>query len=227
MDLLKDFISLIYPHLCASCGKTLYKHEYCICSYCKISFPETNFHLEKDNPVSKIFWGRVNIHCAAAFCYFRKGDNIQNVMHQLKYKGNQAIGVEMGRLYGLKLKNSEWFNPVEIIIPVPLHHTRLKKRGYNQAEQIAIGLSETMKATVNTSVLIRKTATDTQTRKTHYERWKNVDTIFHITDQETLANKHILLVDDVVTTGATLEACAQALSQVNGIKISIATLAFA
>ncbi|MBL4625512.1 MAG: ComF family protein [Flavobacteriales bacterium] len=224
---LKDFISLIYPHLCASCGKTLYRHENCICSFCKVSFPVTNFHLEKDNQIAKIFWGRAEVYSAAAYCYFKKGDKIQHVMHELKYKGNAQVGVEMGKLYGLDLIQSELFSGVDYLVPVPLHINRQRKRGYNQAEVIADGMAESMGVPVDISTLIRGTANETQTKKSHYERWKNVDSIFQITDLEKFENKHVLVVDDVITTGSTIEACVQSLLAVEGIKVSVVTLACA
>ena len=224
---LKDFISLIYPHLCASCGKTLYRKENCICSFCKISFPKTNFHNEKDNPISKIFWGRAEVHSAAAYCFFNKGDKIQHVMHELKYKGNAQVGVEMGKLYGSDLEKSDLFSNADFLVPVPLHKTRQKKRGYNQAEVIANGLSETMRIPVDIATLIRGKYNETQTKKSHYERWKNVDSIFQITDFNRFLNKHVIIVDDVITTGSTMEACVQTLLLVDGIKVSVVTLAYA
>jgi ComF family protein len=224
---LKDFISLIYPHLCASCGKTLHRHENCICSFCKISFPETNYHKYQDNPITKIFWGRAEIYSAAAFCYFRKGDNMQQIMHQLKYNGNWRVGQEMGKLYGEILKEADLFKEAKVLVPVPLHRKRKRKRGYNQAEVIANGLSVAMHIPVDAGTLVRGKANETQTRKTHYERWKNVDSIFEITNMNAFKNKHIIVVDDVITTGSTMEACVQSLLQVEGIKVSVVTLACA
>ena len=224
---LKDFISLIYPHFCSSCGKTLYRHENCICSFCKVSFPKTNFHKDTDNQITKIFWGRAEVYSAAAYCYFKKGDKIQRVMHELKYKGNFQAGVEMGRLYGLDLVQSALFSTANFLVPVPLHDSRKRKRGYNQAEVIADGLSESMKIPVDIITLIRGTANETQTRKSHYERWENVDSIFKITDLEKFKNKHVIVVDDVITTGSTIEACVQALLTVERIKVSVVTLACA
>ena len=224
---LKDFNSLIYPHLCASCGKTLYRHENCLCSFCKVSFPKTNFHLQNGNPVEKIFWGRVEIESAAAYCFFKKGDKIQHIMHELKYKGNWKVGVEMGNLFGADLIQSERFSAADFLVPVPLHETRQRKRGYNQAEQIAIGMNESMNIPVDTSTLVRGSANETQTKKSHYERWKNVDSIFQITEADVFKNKHVIIVDDVITTGSTMEACVQALKSIEGIKVSVATLACA
>lgn len=224
---LKDFNSLIYPHLCASCGKTLYRHENCLCSFCKVSFPKTNFHQEKENPIAKIFWGRVEVESAAAYCFFRKGDKIQHVMHELKYKGNWKVGVEMGNLYGADLAQSALFSSADFLVPVPLHPSRQKKRGYNQAEQIANGMSESMNVPVDVTTLVRGSANETQTKKSHYERWQNVESIFQVSEPQKFINKHVIVVDDVITTGSTLEACVQALKTVEGIKVSVATLACA
>jgi len=225
--ILNDFISLIYPKTCMACGKSLYKNENCLCTYCLYHLPKTNFHLEKDNEVERVFWGRVRIESAASFLYFSKGGKVQKIMHKLKYKGRQEIGVFLGEQYGLELLNSDTFKNIDIIIPVPLHKMKLKKRGYNQSEKFAEGLSLSMKKPVSTDNLYRKIFSETQTKKTRYKRWQNVESIFDIKNPELLKSKHILLVDDVITTGATMEACVNVLKKVEDIKISIASIAYA
>ena len=227
MTLINDFISLIYPKTCMACGKSLYKNEDCLCTYCLYHLPKTNFHLEKDNEVERVFWGRVRIESAASFLYFSKGGKVQKIMHKLKYKGRQEIGVFLGEQYGLELLNSDTFKNIDIIIPVPLHKMKLKKRGYNQSEKFAEGLSLSMKKPVSTDNLYRKIFSETQTKKTRYKRWQNVESIFDIKNPELLKSKHILLVDDVITTGATMEACVNVLKKVPEIKISIASIAYA
>lgn len=227
MTLINDFISLIYPKTCMACGKSLYKNENCLCTYCLYHLPKTNFHLEKDNEVERVFWGRVRIESAASFLYFSKGGKVQKIMHKLKYKGRQEIGVFLGEQYGLELLNSDTFKNIDIIIPVPLHKMKLKKRGYNQSEKFAEGLSLSMKKPVSTDNLYRKIFSETQTKKTRYKRWQNVESIFDIKNPELLKSKHILLVDDVITTGATMEACVNVLKKVEDIKISIASIAYA
>jgi ComF family protein len=189
--------------------------------------PKTDFHLEKDNPVSILFWGRVNISYAASYYTFHKGSQFQKLIHKLKYHNKKEIGIVLGRHFGESLKKSAFFKDVDLIIPVPLHPKKEKIRGYNQAHMIAIGLGQSMQKPIETENLIRLVHTESQTRKSKLERWKNVDRIFDIRSTDSLCNKHILLVDDVVTTGATLESCAHAILKAEGAKVSIATLAYA
>ncbi len=225
--MLNDFISLIFPQVCATCGKSLYKNEMNICTYCIYQLPKTNFHLEEDNPIAKIFWGRINIQAATAFYGFNKGGRVQHLIHQLKYKGHKEIGVTVGKLYGFELKGNNKFNSVDVIVPVPLHPKKEKKRGYNQSAFFATGLATTMDTDTNFDILLRTIESETQTKKSRLSRWQNVETIFQLKNGASLKDKHILLVDDVVTTGATLEACAQTLMQIPNVKISIATIAYA
>jgi ComF family protein len=227
MSLTEDFINLIFPNICACCGNSLWKHEKVICTFCDFHLPRTNFHLERDNPVSRTFWGRVQIESAAALYYFNKGNRVQTLIHQLKYKGRKDIGNILGEKYGAYLKHSPFFNTVETIIPVPLHKKKRMKRGYNQSEEFANGLGKSMKCRVDLHSLVRSVSNETQTRKSRYRRWQNVKDTFTVAHPEQIQGKHLLLVDDVITTGATLEACLLALSAVPGVKISIATIAFA
>ena len=225
--MLKDFISLIFPKICVSCGKSLFKNEHSICTYCAYHLPKTNYHLDNENPVAKIFWGRANIFSAAAFYNFNKGGQVQHLIHQLKYKGRPEVGVAVGKLYGYELMQSDYFNTVTTIIPVPLHPKKQKKRGYNQSDCFAEGLSKSMNVEADFKTLYRESDSETQTKKSRFNRWQNVETIFQLRDLTTLQGKHVLLVDDVITTGATFEACAQTLLQVPDIKISIAAIAYA
>lgn len=222
-----DFLNLFYPTVCAACGERLVVQEKVICTRCLVDMPKTHFHHQQDNPVSQLFWGRAKVENATALFRFQKGSRFQELLHLLKYKGRQDVGIELGRQLGFELKTSELYNNVEVVIPVPLHPKREKKRGYNQAECIAVGIAESMEIMVQSKNLIRNTATETQTKKSRIERWQNVESIFVINNEVELENKHILLVDDVVTTGATLEACVQALLKISGIKVSIAALAMA
>jgi ComF family protein len=227
INLWNDFVSLFFPVICVSCGKSLFKNENSICTYCLYHLPKSNFHLVNDNPVAKIFWGRINIESAAAFYTFNKGGRVQHLIHQLKYKGQQQVGVSLGKLYGYELRENNAFKGIDVIIPVPLHAKKQRKRGYNQSMCFAEGLAETMHLTVDSDSLFRSIASETQTKKSRFTRWKNVESIFYTKNEEPLTGKHILLVDDVITTGATLEACAQTLLKINGVKVSIATIAYA
>lgn len=224
--MLKDFIALIFPNTCNACGHSLYRNEDCICTRCRYKLPQTNYHLSPSNPVSKLFWGRVPINTACAYYNFNKGGSVQRLVHQLKYRGKQEIGVTIGKFYGSELRKSILFRSVNLIMPVPLHSKKLKKRGFNQSEVFAQGLARSMDIEFDPGSLQRIHASETQTRRSRYERWKNVESIFAIKDRKKLEGKHILLVDDVVTTGATLEACAQELLSIPGTMVSIAAIAY-
>jgi len=227
MTWISDFISLIYPRICICCGNSLWKHEKLICNACHFRLPRTRFHLDPDNPVSRVFYGRVRVESAAAYLLFNKGSKVQRIIHQLKYKGRKDVGVWLGEEYGQILKASPLFNGIDLIIPVPLHKKKLMQRGYNQSDQFAIGLSKALKVPVENKLLVRNRATSTQTRKGRYERWKNVEDLFSLVRPERITGARILLVDDVVTTGATLESCIMALQRAPGVKVSVAAIAAA
>ncbi|NOR87283.1 MAG: ComF family protein [Bacteroidales bacterium] len=226
-SLFEDFLNLIYPRTCAACGNTLFRHEEVICSHCLIHLPKTFFHEDGANPLFMLFWGKIQMEMISSFYFYNKGNKVQNLIHQFKYRNRPDIGVYLGKRYGVYLNQSENFSDVDLIIPVPLHQDKMKIRGYNQAEKFAQGLSKSMDIPVDTVSFIRNTATETQTRKTKLERWENVKDKFSIKDEEAIQNKHILLVDDVITTGSTLEACAQILLKVAGVRISMASIAAA
>lgn len=221
-----DFLSLIFPKVCYACGKSLFKKEECVCTYCHYHLPRTNFHMDPANPVLKLFWGRVDIRAASSMYLFNKGGKVQKLIHQLKYRGKKEIGVSLGKYYGKDLRKSDAFAKVEVVMPVPLHLQKLKKRGYNQSEMFAQGLAESLEVKHDTSTLVRTKVSQTQTKKSRFDRWKNVEEIFHITDPEKIRGKHILLVDDVVTTGSTLEACAAKILEVSGTTVSVATTSY-
>jgi ComF family protein len=225
--LLEDLVSLVYPRVCMACSKTLVRNEECICTHCRYHLPRTNYHLEHDNPVAKLFWGRIDIESAAACFLYTKGGNVQQLVHRLKYEGQKAIGITIGRLYGSELKGSEIYSSAEVIVPVPLHPGKLRDRGYNQCDLFAEGLSHSLCIPFQAQNVHREVATGTQTRKSRFDRWKNVEYVFRARNPGLLQGKHILLVDDVVTTGATLEACAQELLSIPGTRVSIAAIACA
>ena len=222
-----DFINLFYPKLCAACGKGLMRQENVVCATCLMELRKTNYHLDVENPVSQMFWGRVMVQNATAFYFFNKGSKFRKLIHKLKYTGEKEIGYELGRHLGGVLKNAEVFKDVEVIIPVPLHPKREKKRGYNQSDWIGKGLAEAMEIKMDSKNLYRAVSNVTQTQKSRDERWENVASIFKLKNTKALEGKHVLLIDDVVTTGSTLEACAASLLEVEGLKVSIATLAVA
>ncbi|MDD5570556.1 MAG: ComF family protein [Bacteroidales bacterium] len=206
----------------------MHKGEECICSYCSYHLPKTGFHLDDDNQLSRMFWGRTTLNSVAAFYYFNKSTKVQKLIHQLKYKGKKEIGIKTGELYGNELKASDLFKNIDIIIPVPLHFSKEKKRGYNQSRLFAEGIAKSLNKEVDFKMLFRNRPSETQTRKSRYSRWENVSEIFSLADDYLkLKGFHILLVDDVITTGATIEACANALFKIPEIKLSVAAMAYA
>ena len=224
LNLFLDLINLFYPFHCVSCGAVLLPVENTLCIKCIYELPRTNFHLDPNNEVAQMFWGRVHIQYATAFLFFQKGGQVQTMLHKLKYKNQKEIGIGIGKLIGLELKNTQ-LSEIDLIVPVPLHKSKYRKRGYNQSELIAIGLAESMGKPVETKILYRAIANPTQTRKHRYERWTNVEGIFAIKNSERIVNKHILLVDDIITTGATIEASASALLNLENVKVSIFAIA--
>jgi ComF family protein len=222
----ESLAGLFYPRLCPACSEVLYSNENILCLKCTCELPRTNFHLDPENETAKLFWGRVRIENAASFFYFQKGSRFQNIIHAMKYHNRQQLGIDLGRWYGMELIGTPFFH-ADITHPVPLHPAKQKARGYNQSERIARGISEALALPLETDLIERAIDTDTQTRKSKYERWSNVEGIFRLTCPDKLRNKHILLVDDVVTTGSTLEACATPVLAVEGTTVSVLTLACA
>jgi ComF family protein len=224
---LSDFVSLLLPQLCPACGESLMAGENVICTDCRFTLPFTNFHLQPDNIVARQFWGKVDLQGAYALYYFAKGGKVQNLMHHFKYKGMQQIGVLLGNMAGEQLVKSNIFNSVNVIIPVPLHKKRLKERGYNQSTCFANGLAQKLNAVVDDDNLVRVKSTETQTHKSRFLRFENMQEVFKVLNPEKLMDKHVLLVDDVITTGSTLEVCSLQLLKIEGLKLSIATIAYA
>lgn len=225
-DIIYDLLNLIWPSLCASCGNRLFKNEDTVCTTCLTQLPRTNFHLWGENDFHQLFWGRVPVMYATAFFYFQKENQFRKLIHKLKYQKQPEIGIVLGRELGYEIKNSV-LNEIDIIIPVPLHPKKQHIRGYNQSEMIATGLGQSMKKPVDRRSLVRNTHTATQTRKGRYERWENVKSIFTVKNPAAIQNRHILVVDDVVTTGSTLESCVAELLSQGAKAVSLATLGFA
>jgi len=224
---LADFIALIFPQLCPACHASLISGEDIICTDCLYNLPFTNFHLQPDNVVAQQFWGKLPVEAAYALYFFNKGGKVQQMMHHFKYDGMQRIGNITGAIAGKQLAQNNTFKTVDHIIPVPLHKKRYRERGYNQSACFAEGLAEKLKATVEIDNLVRAVSTKTQTHKSRFARFENMKEVFAVAHPERLANKHVLLVDDIVTTGSTLEACGIELLKVPGLKLSIATIAYA
>lgn len=227
INIINDITHVIYPKLCAACHEALNKHEKVFCLKCQLSLPKTDHVLYPDNPVAKKFWGKVPIERALAMYNFHKSSRLQDVMHALKYKGRKDVGIRLGNLMGYHLLQYQAFRDVDYITAVPLHADKQKKRGYNQSGIIAEGLAEILNIKYDADLLKRTLFTATQTKKSRLERWDNVKDIFEVNKPVIVEGKHILLIDDVITTGSTLEACAVKLIQCNDVRVSIATAAFA
>jgi len=220
-------LSLLLPRSCAACGHILKDWEECLCLVCLGKLPVTRFHEELDNKMAEMFWGRVRLTQAIAWFYFRKGSIYQDALHHLKYNNRPDIGFLLGRQYGYELNRSPAFIKPDLLVPVPLNPKKLRKRGYNQSDSIAKGLSAGLKIPMDKTVLTRPVQTGTQTRKSRYDRYLNVSGKFKVNCPNLIENRHILIIDDVITTGATLEACAEELLKSPGVTVSVAALAWA
>lgn len=220
-NIFHSFLNLFFPDLCVVCNDRLTEGEQHICTDCLILLPRTNFHLQPDNRLEQFFAGRIPFQHIAAYAYFVKGGSIQSIIHELKYKRNPQIGTYIGQLCGENLRGSSFIADVDILVPVPLHPKREKERGYNQSLEICKGISEVTSIPIDSNTLIRKVNNKSQTKNSRFDRWKNVEDIFSITDSTAFQNKHILLVDDVITTGSTLEFCAKEILKCDGARISI------
>ena len=226
-NIINSTLHLFYPHVCTGCGSDLLEKNNLLCLKCIHDLPHTDFADLPNNPVEKYFWGRIPLTAAYSQFYFSKEFLIQHLIHQLKYRGDTNIGFYLGEMMGKTLLNSNRFSSIDALIPLPLYASKEHKRGYNQAAVICNGMSAIMNVPVLNGAVIRQHATETQTRKHRTERWENVKQSFKVVNQQELAGKHLLLVDDVVTTGATLEACGNVILQQDNVQLSIATLAYA
>lgn len=221
-----DMLSLFFPNNCAACQKPLFKNESVICMLCQLHLPQTGFHLIPNNPVAKSFWGKVTLEAATAMYYFHKGEKMQRLIHQLKYKGKKEVGIALGKIFAAKLIEADVYHNCEVIVPVPLHVSKERSRGFNQSTIIAQGIAEVLKKEVVPDLLNRIKATATQTKKHRYERFENTNEVF-VLNEKHKHYKNILLVDDVITTGSTIAACADVLHEIPGAKVCVAALAFA
>lgn len=226
MEYLKDLLSLIYPEICPVCGKSLFKNEKVICMKCYHHLARARYANDPKNPAAQVFWGRVPLQGVITSFLYNKGNALQHLIHAFKYKGHQNIGLFLGEELGKEISKIEGLNDLNYIIPVPLHPKKKRKRGFNQSEIIARGVAKQIQAEIDPDILERAFFSATQTRKSKFERWQNVESIFKLKNKKTITNKHILIVDDVITTGATIEACARCLMQAEGIRISVGAIAY-
>lgn len=225
-EIFADFISLFYPRYCFACDQGLAKGEEEVCSACMLELPRTYYHTDSENALMNRLQGRVPLQFAAAFFLFRKSGKVQRLLHQLKYNNHPEIGDTLGQVYGHDLREYYFDQKVDVIIPVPLHASRKRKRGYNQSAEFGKGLSKSLEKPCREDVLVRITKTETQTKKTKLKRWQNVKEVFHVVRPDELYQQNVLLVDDVITTGATIEACAKMLLEAGCKSVSIASIAY-
>lgn len=226
-DVLVDFISMLYPRYCFACKEGLVKGENMVCSSCMLEIPRTEFHLYNENALFRRLNGRIPLQSAFAFFFFRKGGKVQHLLHALKYDRHPEIGEALGEVYGEELKKVELDQRFDCIVPVPLHPIRKQNRGYNQSEEFGRGLSKSLNIPLVGDALVRTVKTESQTRKSKLNRWRNVTEVFQLREPAQIYNRRVLLVDDVITTGATIEACAQELVSSATALVSIASIAYA
>ena len=226
-NLVKDSLALLFPDFCVGCNRSLVNQEKHLCLNCSYDLPITNDYLDADSLVDRRLKARMPVAKVSSYLYFTGGSRVQKIIHHVKYRNGYALAQFLGRQYGSIVKNSPYFQRVDFVVPVPLHKKRLRQRGYNQSEYIARGMADELGAEVIADNLTRLVHQKSQTKtKGRYERFENMKDMFSVLNPVELENKHVLLVDDVLTTGATLEACGVALLKVPNLKLSIATLAF-
>lgn len=221
------FMHLLFPHTCAGCGSDVLGSKQQLCVQCVHAMPQTHFAAHANNPVEQSFWGRVPLRAGAALCYETKDSLLQRIIYACKYGGNKDLGVELGRLMGEALSNTNRFGKIDALVPLPLHPKKERKRGFNQSLLLCSGISEVTHLPIIKNAVRRTTPTQSQTRKNREQRWQNMKDRFELTNASFIHNKHLLLVDDVITTGATLEACGRALLEADGASLSVLTLAYA
>ncbi len=222
-----ELLAVFFPDQCAGCQQPMSHGESVICTSCLSALPYTDYHRFADNPVEKLFWGRAPIEAGAALFYFNKGNRVQRLMHQLKYHKDKEVGLTIGRMMGARIKNAERFAGIERVVPVPLHPKKQKVRGFNQSELIARGISEETGWALDTESLIRTINNPTQTKKSRLERHQNVKGVFTLNNFDRHRCQHVLIVDDVVTTGSTLESCIVAFQKTGYCDVSICVAACA
>jgi ComF family protein len=225
MSYATDLGALFFPKYCSSCNRNLMHYEKAVCMHCLTHLPRLQLHDERDNAVEKLFWGRIDVEAATAFLSMPRNGISHRLIHRLKYHGDQEVGERLGALFAHELLESERMKGIDVIVPVPLHPKKLHVRGYNQCDCIARGMAETLGADISLNNLTRTHFSASQTRRGRISRWSNVKDIFWVREPEKFENKRILLVDDVITTGATIEACATALLKINGVQLSVGALA--
>ena len=225
--MIKNLINLLFPKVCYACNNLLADQETHLCTNCRHELPITNYHITQSPSITKIFYGRVKIEQATALLKFSKKGKVQRLLHNLKYRGHEPISGMLGSWLGHELKSIASYQNIDLVIPVPLHKRKLRKRGYNQVTQFGKEIAKAINAEYNDTVLVKISNTKTQVFKKRVARWINNQEIFSLQNKDQIAGKHILLVDDIITTGATIEACTSILQKAGNVKISVAAMAIA
>ncbi|QFZ54165.1 ComF family protein [Oceanihabitans sp. IOP_32] len=223
----KAVVNLFFPKVCYACLNILDDYANTICIDCRHHLPVTNFHFEHNDTIKKVLYGRAKIENGTALFRFEKKGLVQQLIHGLKYKGYENIGFFLGNWLGGELKTITHYSSVDIVIPVPLHKNKLRKRGFNQVTKFGQQIAIALHTDYSEDVLVKITNTKSQVNKKRFARWSSHEELFALQNPSIIKNKHILLVDDIITTGATLEACIAVLNQAQNVKISIATMAIA
>lgn len=221
----QSFLDLIFPRICAGCQQPLQLNEEHICTDCRFDLPKTNSHIEIDKKLVNKFAGKVNLEHSLAYLKFVKGGKVQKIMHEIKYRDNQELGELLGRMYGAELREKGFSEYFDLILPVPLHKKRLIIRGYNQSDSLAKGLSESLKIEWRNDILRRGIETESQISKTRFQRYENMQDVFFVENFEGLSSKKIVIIDDTLTTGSTLESCVLALNDAGAKSVSIIAMA--
>ncbi len=224
--IINDINSILLPHCCFGCNAPLISGEHLLCTVCRHDLPITDYNFGQENEIDRVFYGRAHIVKANSFLFFSKTGIVKNLLHHLKYKNQEIVGDFIGSWYGETIVANGYLNHIDIVVPVPLHPKKLKKRGYNQVDAFARQLAKHLQAEFKANALLKTANTKTQTKKTRLNRWQNKKNLYEVDNGKSLTHKKVLLVDDIITTGATIEACCSALNRIEGIEIYVATMAF-
>lgn len=226
-QMIKNLLNLFFPKVCVACHHLLTDNEEHICTSCRHELPLTNYHFEGDDPVKKVFYGRVKLQRATALFRFQKKGKVQTLLHNLKYRGHEQISEFLGSWLGSELVQSNNYEDVDIVIPVPIHKRKRRIRGYNQVSKFGEEIAKSLNADYDESILVKKRRTTSQVFKQRESRWNRSEESLELNNWEQLSGRHILLVDDLITTGSTIEACSNVLQKAHDIKISVASMAIA
>ncbi len=223
--MIRRLLDFITPRACVVCGKRLSPVDEVLCPACVLHLPRTGFQRSpEDNEMARLFWGIIPVERAAALCYYAPGGELARAVYELKYRGRPDVGEALGRLMATEMQHDGFFEDIDMLVPLPLTPKRRRQRGYNQSRMLALGISEVTRLPLFDDVVCRTVFKGSQTQLSRWERRENVENVFQLRDADGLRGRHVLLIDDIVTTGATITACARVLQQVDGVRVSILSL---